>query len=59
MRQQLIGNADPLRPKLPHRAVEIDAIIGQWPELMRLKASIEAGAVLPSVFCSVASLLIR
>ena len=29
--------------------VETTAIIGQWTELMRLKASIETGAVVPSV----------
>jgi len=30
-------------------AIDPAVIIGQWPELMRLKVSIEAGAVLPSV----------
>ena len=30
-------------------AIDPAAIVAQWPELMRVKASIEAGAVLPSV----------
>ena len=29
--------------------IDPTAIVGQWPELVRLKVSIEAGAVLPSV----------
>jgi len=39
----------PLLEPLIGEAIDPAAIIGQWPELMRLKASIEAGAVLPSV----------
>ena len=38
----------PLLEPLIGEAIDSAAIIGQWPELMRLKASIEAGAVLPS-----------
>lgn len=36
---------------LPGRDAEVEtaAILGQWTELMRLKASIKAGAVVPSV----------
>lgn len=39
----------PLLAPLIGDAVETTAILGQWPELMRLKASINAGTVLPSV----------
>jgi TnpA family transposase len=39
----------PLLAPLIGDAVETAAILGQWGELMRLKASIEAGAVVPSV----------
>ncbi|HJU16759.1 MAG TPA: Tn3 family transposase [Stellaceae bacterium] len=39
----------PLLEPLIGGAIDPAAIIGQWPELLRLKASIEAGAVLPSV----------
>ncbi|MBS3025566.1 MULTISPECIES: Tn3 family transposase [Acidiphilium] len=39
----------PLLVPLIGDAVETTAILGQWPELMRLKASINAGTVLPSV----------
>ena len=39
----------PLLEPLIGEAIDPAAIIGQWSELMRLKASIEAGAVLPSV----------
>jgi TnpA family transposase len=39
----------PLLEPLIGEAIDPAAIIGRWPELMRLKASIEAGAVLPSV----------
>jgi TnpA family transposase len=39
----------PLLEPLIGEAIDPAAIIGQWPELMRLKVSIEAGAVLPSV----------
>jgi TnpA family transposase len=39
----------PLLEPLIGDTVETTAIIGQWTELMRLKASIEAGAVVPSV----------
>jgi TnpA family transposase len=39
----------PLLEPLIGGTIDPAAIIGQWPELMRLKASIEAGAVLPSV----------
>jgi TnpA family transposase len=38
----------PLLEPLFGGAIDLAAIIGQWTELMRLKASIEAGAVLPS-----------
>jgi TnpA family transposase len=41
--------AYPLLEPLIGEAIDPAAVIGQWPELMRLKASIEAGAVLPSV----------
>jgi len=30
-------------------AIEVASIVGQWPELTRLKRSIEAGATIPSV----------
>jgi len=39
----------PLLAPLIGDRVETEAILGQWAELMRLKASIEAGAVVPSV----------
>ena len=39
----------PLLEPLIGDTVDIRAIIGQWTELMRLKASIETGAVVPSV----------
>ena len=39
----------PLLEPLIGDTVETAAILGQWTELMRLKASIEAGAVVPSV----------
>jgi len=39
----------PLLEPLIGEAVEPAAVITQWPDLMRLKASIEAGTVLPSV----------
>jgi len=39
----------PLLEPLIGEAIDPTAIVGQWPELMRLKVSIEAGAVLPSV----------
>ena len=39
----------PLLEPLIGEAVETAAIIGQWAELMRLKASIQTGAVVPSV----------
>jgi TnpA family transposase len=39
----------PLLAPLIGDTVETAAILGQWAELMRLKASIEAGAVVPSV----------
>ncbi len=39
----------PLLEPLIGEAIDPAVIIGQWPELMRLKVSIEAGAVLPSV----------
>jgi TnpA family transposase len=39
----------PLLAPLIGDAVETAAILGQWTELMRLKASIETGAVVPSV----------
>jgi TnpA family transposase len=39
----------PLLEPLIGDAIDPAAVIGQWPELMRLTASIEAGAVLPSV----------
>ena len=39
----------PLLVPLIGDAVETAAILGQWTELMRLKASIETGAVVPSV----------
>jgi TnpA family transposase len=39
----------PLLEPLIGGVLDPAAIIGQWPELLRLKASIEAGAVLPSV----------
>jgi TnpA family transposase len=38
----------PLLEPLIGGAIDLAAIIGQWTELMRLKASIEAGALLPS-----------
>ena len=41
--------AYPLLEPLIGEAIELAAVIAQWPELMRLKASIEAGTVLPSV----------
>jgi TnpA family transposase len=39
----------PMLEPLIGEAIDPAAIIGQWSELMRLKASIEAGAVLPSI----------
>src|SRR6478672_9894786 len=39
----------PLLAPLIGDTVETAAILGQWTELMRLKASIETGAVVPSV----------
>jgi TnpA family transposase len=39
----------PLLEPLIGDAVDTAAILGQWTELMRLKASIETGAVIPSV----------
>jgi TnpA family transposase len=42
-------NTYPLLEPLIGDAVETAAITSQWTELMRLKASIEAGAVVPSV----------
>jgi TnpA family transposase len=39
----------PLLEPLIGEAMDPTTVIGQWRELMRLKASIEAGAVLPSV----------
>lgn len=39
----------PLLAPLIGDTVETTAILGQWAELMRLKASIEAGAVVPSL----------
>ena len=39
----------PLLAPLIGDAVDAAAILGQWTELMRLKASIETGAVVPSV----------
>lgn len=42
-------SAWPLLAPLVGDAVETATILGQWAELMRLKASIEAGAVVPSV----------
>ena len=39
----------PLLEPLIGGVLDPAAIIDQWPELLRLKASIEAGAVLPSV----------
>jgi TnpA family transposase len=39
----------PLLEPLIGDAIDPAAIVAQWPELMRVKASIEAGAVLPSV----------
>ncbi|WP_287990003.1 Tn3 family transposase [Acidiphilium sp.] len=39
----------PLLAPLIGDAIETAAILGQWPELMRLKTSIGAGTVLPSV----------
>jgi hypothetical protein len=39
----------PLLVPLIGDTVETAAILGQWTELMRLKASIETGAVVPSV----------
>ena len=39
----------PLLEPLIGEAIDPAVITGQWPELMRLKVSIEAGAVLPSV----------
>ena len=39
----------PLLEPLIGDTVDTTAILGQWAELMRLKASIEAGAVVPSV----------
>lgn len=39
----------PLLAPLIGDAVETAVILGQWPELMRLKTSINAGTVLPSV----------
>jgi TnpA family transposase len=39
----------PLLEPLIAGAIDPATIIGQWPELMRLKVSIEAGAVLPSI----------
>jgi TnpA family transposase len=39
----------PLLESLIGDAIDPAAIVAQWPELMRVKASIEAGAVLPSV----------
>ena len=40
----------PLLEPLIGETIDPAAVIGRWSELMRLKASIEAGAVLPSVF---------
>jgi TnpA family transposase len=42
-------SAWPLLAPLIGDTVETAAIIGQWGELMRLKASIEAGTVVPSI----------
>jgi TnpA family transposase len=42
-------SAYPLLEPLIGEAIDPATIIGQWPELVRLKVSIEAGAVLPSV----------
>ncbi|HKH67301.1 MAG TPA: Tn3 family transposase, partial [Reyranella sp.] len=39
----------PLLEPLIGETIDTGAVIGQWPQLMRLKASIEAGTVLPSV----------
>ena len=39
----------PLLEPLIGEAIDPAVVIAQWPELMRLKASIECGAVLPSV----------
>ena len=41
--------AYPLLEPLIGEAIDPSTVIAQWPELMRLKASIEAGTVLPSV----------
>jgi TnpA family transposase len=41
--------AYPLLEPLIGEAIDPAVVIAQWPELMRLKASIEAGTVLPSV----------
>jgi TnpA family transposase len=42
----------PLLEPLIGEAIDPAAVTGQWNELMRIKASIEAGAVLPSVILS-------
>ena len=42
-------SAYPLLEPLIGEAIDPAVVVAQWPELMRLKASIEAGAVLPSV----------
>ncbi|HTT81818.1 MAG TPA: Tn3 family transposase [Stellaceae bacterium] len=39
----------PLLEPLIGEAIDPAAVVGQWSELMRIKASIESGAVLPSV----------
>jgi TnpA family transposase len=39
----------PLLEPLIGETIDTGAVIGQWPQLMRLKASIEAGTVLPSI----------
>jgi TnpA family transposase len=41
--------AAPTAENVPRATVETAAILGQWTELMQLKASIEAGTVVPSV----------
>ena len=42
-------SAYPLLEPLIGEAIDPAVIVAQWPELMRVKASIEAGSVLPSV----------
>jgi hypothetical protein len=42
----------PLLAPLIGDTVETAAILGRWTELMRLKASIETGAVVPSVYAA-------